>query len=291
MLNAFERLLIRVTRHELEDLAAFNGSGTRFTLHEPPHVGIPVGDYYFKSEPRKGAYQYRYTSDLCAWVIRHAKTRATPPARLSFTISSSQRATAIAKRLRNKRGRLRVEEVSFAMKAGSQQLRESYLLTAGFFDDGTPMDHEQIRDLLDLHCTGSTADHVETSGFDVVIAQELEELRGDVEERNARFFLEQEALLDATRLDLKAKYDAKIREYQAKEAAANKEARKASNATQELKQEARQWRRRADDAEDEYRSERNRLRDESDQLLDNAQDALQAKQSRQVLFNINWEVM
>ena len=288
VLNAFERLLIRVTHHELEDLATFNGSGTQFTLHEPPHVGIPVGDYYFKSEPRKGAHQYRYTSDLCAWVIEAAKTCATPPARLTFKISSSERATAIAKRLRYKRGRLRVEEASFTMKAGSQQLRESYLLTAGFFDDGTPMDHEQIRDLLDLHCTDSTADQVETSGFAEVIAKELEELRGDVEDRNARFFLEQEALLDASWLDLKAKYDAKIREYQAKEATANKEARKASNATQELKlkQEARQWRRK-----DEYRSERNRLRDESDQLLDNAQDALQAKQSRQVLFSINWEVM
>ena len=155
------------------------------------------------------------------------------------------------------------------------------------------MDHEQIRDLLDLHCTDSTADQVETSGFAKVIAKELEELRGDVEDRNARFFLEQEALLDASRLDLKATYDAKIREYQAKEATANKEARKASNATQELKlkQEARQWRRKADDAEDEYRKERNRLRDESDQLLDSAQDALQANQSHQVLFSINWEVV
>ena len=293
VLNAFERLLIRVTRHELEDMANFNESGTQFTLHEPPQAGIPVGDYYFKSEPRKGAHQYRYPSDLFAWVIDAAKTHATPPARLTFNISSSERATAIAKRLRHKRGRLRVEEASFTMKAGSQQLRESYLLTAGFFDDGTPMDHEQIRDLLDLHCTDSTADQVETSGFAKVIAKELEELRGDVEDRNARFFLEQEALLDASRLDLKATYDAKIREYQAKEATANKEARKASNATQELKlkQEARQWRRKADDAEDEYRKERNRLRDESDQLLDSAQDALQANQSHQVLFSINWEVV
>ncbi|MCK7677283.1 SNF2-related protein [Corynebacterium sp. CCM 9186] len=292
VLNAFERLLIRVTHHELDDMATFNRSGTQFTLHEPPQKGIPVGEYYFKSEPRKGAHHYRYTSDLCAWVIDSAKTRETPPARLAFEISSSERATAIAKRLRNKRGRLRVEEVSFAMRAGRQNLLESYLLTAGFFEDGTPMDHEQVRDLLDLHCTVSTADHVETSGFEEVIAQQLAELGGDVEDRNARFFLEQEALLDASRLDLKAKYDAKIRDYQAKEATANKEARKAPSAAQELKlkQEARQWRRKADDAEDDYRSERNRLRDESDQLLDSAQDALQAKQSRHVLFTINWEV-
>ena len=292
VLNAFERLLIRVTHHELEDMATFNGSGTQFALHEPPHEGIPVGDYFFKSEPRKGAHQYRYTSDLCAWVIDSAKTRETPPAKLTFQLRNSERATAIAKRLRNKRGRLRVEEVSFALKAGSQDLCESYLLTAGFFDDGTPMDHEQMRDLLDLHCTSNTNDHVETRGFDDVIARQLEELGSDVEDRNARFFLEQEALLDATRLDLKAKYDAWIREYQAKEAAANKEARKASNAAQELKlkQEARKWRRKADDAEDDYRSERNRLRDEADELLDSAAEALEAKQSRNLLFTINWEV-
>lgn len=269
VLNAFERLLIRVTHHELEDMASFNGSGTQFTLHEPPHEGIPAGDYFFKSEPRKGAHQYRYTSDLCAWVIDSAKTRETPPAKLTFQLRSSERATAIAKRLRNKRGRLLVEEVSFAMKAGSQNLRESYLLTAGFFDDGAPMDQEQMRDLLDLHCTDSTNEPVQTHGFDDVIARQLEELGSDVEDRNARFFLEQESLLDATRLDLKAKYDAQIREYQAKETTANKEARKASNAAQELKlkQEARKWRRKADEAEDDYRSERNRLRDESDELL------------------------
>lgn len=125
------------------------------------------------------------------------------------------------------------------------------------------------------------------------VARQLKELGDDVEDRNARFFLEQEALLDAARLDLKAKYDAKIREYQAKEATANKEARKASGAAAEelkLKKEARQWRRNADDAEDEYRSERNRLRNESDDLLDSAQEALQAKESRDVLFTINWKV-
>ncbi|MFW0184755.1 hypothetical protein ACN083_04535 [Rothia sp. CCM 9418] len=125
VLNAFERLLINVTRHELGSIATFNESGTQFTLRDEPEAGIPTGEYYFKSEPRKGAYQYRYASDLCAWVIDTAKNHATSPARLIFKISGSERATANAKRLRGKRGRLHVEEVSFATKAGSQQLRES----------------------------------------------------------------------------------------------------------------------------------------------------------------------
>ena len=113
-----------------------------------------------------------------------------------------------------------------------------------------------------------------------------------MEDRNAGFFLQQEELIEAARLDHKAKFDAKIREYQAKETTAKKAARKATNATDEpkLKQEARQWRRKIDDAEDEYRTERNRLRDESEEYLDNARDALNATENRRELFTITWEV-
>ncbi|KTF04232.1 RNA polymerase-associated protein RapA [Trueperella bernardiae] len=292
VLNAFERLLIDVTRHELGDKATFNDSGTQFKLHASPRSGITAGDYYFKSEPRKGAHQYRYSSDLCSWVIESAKTRNTPPARLIFQIQGSDRASTIAKRMRNKQGRLRVEEVTFAMRAGSKDLRESYLLFSGFFDNGTPMDPEQIRDLLDLNCVNVSEGDVDTNGFERGIAQQIKRLERDVEERNATFFLEQEALVDAARLDLKATFDAKIRDYQAKAATANKEARKASNTAQELKlrQEARRWQRKADDAEDDYRAERNRLRTESEELLRSAEDALRATETRQELFTINWEV-
>ena len=292
VLNAFERLLIDVTRHELGDIATFNESGTQFTLHNAPATAIPTGDYYFKSKPRKGAHQYRYSSNLCAWVIDHAKELNTPPARVTFEVKHSERATTVAKRLRKKRGRLRIEEVTFTMQAGKQQLHESYLLTAGFLEDGTPLDHEQVRDLLDLNCTAIITEPVDAIGFEEAMKDQLAALSEDVEDRNAGFFLQQEELIESARLDHKATFDAKIREYQAKEAAARKAARKAANVSEELKlkQEARQWRRKIDDAEDEYRTERNRLREESEEYLDNARDALNATQNRRELFTINWEV-
>lgn len=293
VLNAFERLLIEVSRHELRDIATFNESGTQFTLHDAPATVIPTGDYYFKSKPRKGAHQYRYSSDLCAWVIDHAKNLDTPSARVTFQVKHSERATTVAKRLRKKRGRLRIEEVTFTMLAGKQDLHESYLLTAGFLEDGTPLDHEQVRGLLDLNCTAITLEPVDTTGFEEAMNAQLAELNQDVEHRNAGFFLQQEELIESARLDHKATFDAKIREYQAKEATAKKAARKANSISEELKlkQEARQWRRKIDDAEDEYRTERNRLRAESEEYLANARDALKADQTRRELFTINWEVI
>jgi len=47
---------------------------------------------------------------------------------------------------------------------------------------------------------------------------------------------------------------------------------------------------RAEEADDEYRRERDKLRDESDTYLDNAAQALEAEQSTNELFTINWEV-
>lgn len=292
VLNAFERLLIDLTRHELDGRATFNKTGTQFMLTSPPEPGIKAGQYYFKSTPRTGAYQYRYAGDLAQWVVSRAKNHDTPPATLVFEVEGSPRATALAKRLRGESGRITVHDTTFTMKAGDQPLQETYLLLAGFFTDGTPMDHEQIRDLLDLNCVGSRAEGVNSDGFDEVIQELQEQIAGDVEERNATFYLQQEALVDAARLDLKATYDAKIREFHAKETTANKAARRAKSTAERLKltREARSWRRKADDAKDEYYRERDKLIDASDAYLDSAEQALEAKRSTNELFTIKWEV-
>lgn len=292
VLNAFERLLIEVTRHELAQYAQFNESGTQFTLTSTPAQNINPGSYFFKSEPRKGAYQYRYNSELAQWVLSTAKSHETPPATLTFQVKGSPRATHIAKRLRGRKGRLSIHTVTFSMQAGNQPLEETYQLMAGFFEDGTQMDPEQIRDMLDLACIQVIPTEVDRSGFDQAIKQLQASVAVDVQERNATFYLQQEALIDAARLDLKATFDAKIRDYRAKEETATKAARKASSTMEQLKltREARQWRRKADDADDEYRRQRDKLRDESDAYLDNAAQALDAKQTINELFTINWKV-
>lgn len=292
VLNAFERLLMLVTRYELKDSASFNETGTQFTLMNSPLPEVPGGDYYFKSQPRKGAHQYRYSSALCRWVISQAKQHITPPAHLVFQLSSSDRATTLARKLRLKSGRLRVEEVTFSMQAGQQSLTETYLLMAGFLEDGNPMSQEQMRDLLELSCIQIQPAEVEENDFAPVLEDQLTALGVDVQERNAGFYLQQEAIIDAERLDLKASFDLKINEYRAKAEAAAKAARKASSTMEQLQltRESRNWDAKADAADDEYRSQRNRLRQQSDAYLDQVQDALKPKQERRQLFTISWEV-
>ena len=178
------------------------------------------------------------------------------------------------------------------MQAADQPLEETYLLLAGFFADGTPMDQEQIRDLLDLNCISTQPTQVNTQGFEDAIEQLRQTIGVDVQERNATFYLQQEELIDAARLDLKATFDARIRDYHTKETTAAKAARKAKNTAEQLKltREARSWRRKAEEADDEYRRQRDKLRDESDAYLDKASMALEPKEETNELFTVSWEV-
>ena len=89
-------------------------------------------------------------------------------------------------------------------------------------------------------------------------------------------------------MDLKADFDAQIFGYNQKAQAAEKASRGAKKLT--VPKEAREWRDKADKAEDEYRQQRNRMRQQSAAALDQAANALEPQEDSQELFRIQWEV-
>lgn len=114
VLNAFERLLIKVSRRELDAFAEFDDDGRAFTLLRAPEDGIPTGRYFFRSAPIPGAHQYRYNSDLGQFVIKAALGENTPVRELVFSIDASERATADARALSGTSGVLTVDLLTIA---------------------------------------------------------------------------------------------------------------------------------------------------------------------------------
>lgn len=49
--NAFEHLLINVTRYGLGNIASFNDLVPPVHPAHPQHSYVPAGEYFFKSEP------------------------------------------------------------------------------------------------------------------------------------------------------------------------------------------------------------------------------------------------
>jgi hypothetical protein len=295
VLNKFERLLLDVTKHELEQIATFEGDGRHFVLNESPVKDAEPGRYFFKSQPLANAHQYRYSSPLAQNVLDTAIASETPTAELTFSISKSARASTAVKALAGSTGILTVDLVTYSMKARDEQITESYFLAGAMTSTGEWLDSEYVSDILELTCVDQAAlnDSPNLSSFESHLETQRQQLEREVQARNSRYYDQQEELLYRNQQDRKADHEGKIREFKAKE----KEARKAANNSDDpmeqlrLKKDARRWEQKAEDADDEFRELKKQLREDADKYLELIEQALKGVQQAEHIFTINWKIV
>lgn len=293
VLNSFERLLLNLTRYKLDDYASFEGSGRHFTLNTTPVPGTPTGRYFFKTAPRRAAHQYRYSSDLAQWVIHSAKRADTPPAELTFSLKHSHRVAASMKQLKGHSGVLAVDEVTFTLDTGIEPTVESYLLGAGTTDSGKALDSEDITALMDLAAISvSPLESIETGDLAAMLDAQEATVQAEFQNRTATFYFEQEALQDSRLKDLRAEFDAKVREFRGKEKAARATADKTDNMSARLQhvKEARKWKNKAEEEEIAYRRERDSLQEQAEDYLTLIEASLAGERERKPLFTVRWRI-
>ncbi|OBB19708.1 DNA helicase [Mycolicibacterium setense] len=294
VLNRFEQLLLAVTKYELDSVATFEGDGRLFHLHTAPVTDAKTGRYFFKSQPQEHAHQYRFAGPLAEYVVASSKAAETPPRELMFSLGQSQRASTAIKALAGKSGQLVSKVVTFHMKAGNEDISESYSLAGILTDDGEWLDHEYVADLMDLVCTNVSdpVSMIDEAPFAPHLDAQRAQFEKEVQARNARYYDQQEEILYRNSLDRKAESEALIRQYRQRE----KESRKAASLTGDPmdqlshKKEARRWAQKAEDEDDRARSGRIKLREETDKYLDLIEQSLHGMQETEDLFAIRWKV-
>ncbi len=295
VLNKFERLLLAVTRYQLDTVATFEGDGRQFVLHTAPVPEATPGRYYFKSQPQENAHQYRYASALAGHVVEQSKSGDTFPAELTFGLAASSRVSTAIRGLGGQSGELVAKLVTFSIKAANEDISESYLLAGLRTDDGQFFDHEYVADLMDLTCVGQSGPlaSLDEGTFEPYLTAQREELGKEVQARNARYYDQQEELLYRNTLDRKAESEAKIRDYRLKEKEHRKLARQTNDPMEQLrlKKEARRWSQRAEDEDDRSRGERLKVREETDKYLDLIEQSLKGTQQVDDLFTIRWRIV
>lgn len=294
VLNKFERLLLAVTRHELDSCATFEGDGRTFVLHESPVKDAPTGRYFFKSKPLDNAHQYRYSSPLGQHVVAAATAHATPTRELTFSISQSERASNAVKAMEGVSGELTVNLLTFTMKARDEDITESYMLAGALTDDGRWLDEEYVADILDLACTnvGTQDVQIDAAQFEQHLSTRRDELGKEVQGRNSCYYAQQEELIYRNKQDRKAEHEGKIRDFRAKEKEARKLARQADDPMEQLrlKKEARRWEQRAEEADEDFRETRRKLRAEADKYLELIEQSLQGTRNTEHLFTVRWRI-
>jgi len=294
VLNKFERLLLAVTRHELDRFATFEGDGRAFVLTEAPVRDVPTGRYFFRSQPLDNAHQYRYASPLAQYVIDTSKEYEPPVRELTFSLGQSDRVSSAIRALEGTSGELTVSLATFRLKARDEDVSESYMLAGALTDDGRWLDEEYVADVLDLTCieVGEQPVVIDESRFTPHLEARRAELEKEVQGRNSRYYDQQEELLYRNQQDRKAEHEGAIRDYRAKEKEARKLARQTDDPIEQLrlKKEARKWEQRAEEADEDFHETRKKLRAAADSYLELIEQSLIGTQDTEHLFAIRWRI-
>lgn len=211
-LNRYERLLIQLTRHELNSHAEFL-SDASFRLKTQPFLehsaDIPLGLYEL---PRRTgeAHLYRLNHPLAETLMAQAKARDLSPAEIHFDYERHEGKVTLLEPFIGKSGWL----VTTLFTVESLDQAEDHLILAAMTNEGHILDKEIATRLLTLPGTvvGQTPPNMNTSQLEVIIQHRQASIQRDISERNAHFFEAEADKLDGWADDLKVGLEREIKE-------------------------------------------------------------------------------
>ena len=294
-LNRYERLLMEVTRHELNGHAEFIGDSS-FRLNSKPQkfdqVGAGPSELGLYELPRRSgeAHLYRLTHPLAVAVVAQARSRDLPPAEVQFVYGDHEGKVTMLEPLVGKSEWLTLSHFSVE----SLDQAEDHLIVATNTDDGQPIDEEVAARLLTLpgKVNSSAPPAAGSSKLDFVIQQRQDAIQRGISERNARLFEAEADKLEGWADDLKLGLEREIKEIDRQ----IKEARRAATTAltledkldgqkqiKALEAQRNQKRRTLFDAQDQVDKQR-------DELILHIEGKLQQHLRMEALFQLRWRL-
>ena len=213
-LSRYERLLMQLTRHELDGQAEFLGDAS-FRLAENPFPdqvsAIPLGLYEL---PRRSgeAHLYRLNHPLAERIVAQAKERALPPADIRFDYGLHDGKVTTLEPYIGKSGWISLS--LFSVESLDQA--EDHLIFSAITDDGEPLDEEVAQRLMTLPCASAprplSEETTAEGALDAFTQHRQAAIQRDISERNARIFEAEANKLDGWADDLKVGLEREIKE-------------------------------------------------------------------------------
>jgi ERCC4-related helicase len=290
-LDHYEQMLMELTHYELRDHIKVVDGVSSFQLTSCPFMDdIPVGLYEL---PRRSgeAYLYRLTHPLAQHVLTQAKSRALPPAEITFDYTNHLPTISILKPLVGQEGSLRLS----LLTVESLDQVEDHLIFTALADDSQPLDGEQAGRLLRLPVWDwHTMNAPPTSeSLASLTACQQEAILQSISRRNAAFFEAEANKLDGWAEDLKVGLEREIKELDRQ----IREARRAATAAPTL-QEKLEAQKHVKSLEAHRKTRRRALFDAQDdidryreQLIADIEGKLGQKTTLHELFSIRWKMI
>ena len=292
VLDRFSDQLWQITRQVLAPYATFADTGYAFSLDRSPFPDLPdlLGRYQM-SRDGDGGRNYRMGHPLALKVVDVAKSLDLGTEALIFDYRQAGRRISIVEPLVGKSGWLRCSVASLrALEV------EDHLVVAGFADDGTSVDQDQLRRLLELPATSRGSGGVAptpTQRLEQLAAAVRLDLINRMSERNAVWFETEMDKLDRWADDRRTSLRAELADLDAEIKEAKKAARLAPTLPDKLnrQRELRVLESRRDDAWRAFDAATREIDQQKDALLDDITARLDQQSEESELFTLRWSVV
>ncbi|MEZ5943947.1 MAG: SNF2-related protein [Planctomycetaceae bacterium] len=297
--SRYERWLWQLVKAELGDAAVFDDESHCFQLTQRlagMDDSIPLGTYGLVSHmgghsERHVQHHLRFGSPLVAYAVEAAKQRELATCEMTFDYTNLRLKVSLAEKHAGRSGWLRAS--LFSVTALEE---EQHLVLSGFDDNGNSLPSEECAALFSV--PGKQGQHVAIPyGIATQLDQQFEveqrRLVAANEERNLRFFAEEEEKLDRWAEDLKEALERELKEIAAEVKSIKKQSRTATTLDDKLA-----LQKQVKAAEKKQSDKRKRLfeaQDEVDTKRDNLIAETQARLNQSItvhhLFTIKWGVI
>jgi adenine-specific DNA-methyltransferase len=288
-LNRYERLLMQLTRHELNTHAEFVDDSSFRLISCPFPVEIPTGLYEL---PRRSgeAHLYRLAHPLAEAIIAQAKGRELTPAEIRFSYEEHEGKITTLEDWRDHSGWLMVSLFSFE----SLDQQEDHLSIAATTDTGAVLDEETAARMFSLpgNVVGPPNCKQPDDQLNALAQKRKAEIMRTISERNARFFEVETEKLEGWADDLKLGLERELKELDRQ----IKEARRAAvvaltldekiagqKQSKALEAQRSQRRRSLFDAQDQVDKQR-------EDLIASIEGKLTQKSAQTQLFTVRWRL-
>lgn len=291
-LDTFDSYLWNLTKHYLWDAAEFVEDGYFFTLRRNPFPGenIAPGPYRIGKDV-EDAHIYRPNHPLANNIISAMKSSGTPDAEIHFDYSSYGGRISILEWLCGRSGFAQFSKLSLSSFEPVDEI-----LATGFWDDGTPVEHDVLKKLWKLPWSV-----VSNHALDASIVQKLMESEGhmetafisSVDTKNSEFFDEEITKLEKWADDMRTSIEVELKYLDVEIATLKTQSRKLIDLLQKF--EAQKKIKDLESKRSEMRKNLFNLQDEIDRkkeaLLSNVEARMKQNIHKEELFRIRFKIV
>lgn len=290
-LNRFERMLMKLTRHELSAYGNFDEDNSGFTLDRNPYPDLSVAVGRYELPRRRGdAHLFRLGHPLAQRILEQARNKSLPYGEIVFDYQATLPRVGALEPFRGKAGELLV----CLLSVESMDQAEDHLLVAAITDDGQILDGEFTGKFFAMSSCGfkeskSVAPDDRLLGE---VTEQQTKIQKAISTRNANLFEEETQKLDGWADDLKLGLEREIKELDRQ----IKEARRAAMVALTLEEKL-AGQRVVRDLESKRNAKRktlfaaqDKIESDRDELIRQVEGKLEMKLEQKTLFGVRWRI-